>query len=190
MDSKHLSKPNLQSSEKEKNEILPPSRGELEGGYATPTSFQKKIAILFLIVSLLGFIDATYLTIKHFSGEAITCSLTNGCDAVTNSVYSEIFGIPLALAGALYYLLIFLLAIYYFDTKKQIILKNISFLTPIGLIASAYFTYIQAFILHAWCQYCIGSAITSSLLFLTGMIYLYLLRPSAKKTLDASVPPS
>jgi len=146
--------------------------------------------MLFLAFSLLGFIDATYLTIKHFSGEAITCNLTHGCDVVTSSVYSEVFGIPLALAGALYYILIFLLAIYYFDTKKQLVLTYISLLTPIGLLASAYFTYIQAFVLHAWCQYCIGSAITSTFLFIIGMVYLRLFRPSTKKTLDASVSPS
>ncbi len=144
---------------------------------------EKKFALLFLILAIFGFADATYLTLKHFSGTAITCSLSQGCGEVTSSAYSEVFGIPVALFGALFYLTVILLSVYFLDRKKEEVLRLISKLTWLGLGAAIYFTSVQAFILHAWCQYCIVSAITSTLLFITGMIYLKKSKPSKK--LDA-----
>ncbi len=135
-------------------------------------SFRQKTALCFLVLALLGFADATYLTLKHYSGTPITCSLTHGCDIVTSSAYSEIFGIPVALLGALYYLSVILLSIFVLDRKNPKILRLISHFTWVGLGASVYFIIVQAFILNAWCQYCIGSAITSTSLFVVGMVYL------------------
>lgn len=123
-------------------------------------------------VGLLGFVDATFLTIEHFGGTELACGITGGCDVVTTSVYSEIFGIPVALLGALYYLTMVVLMIAYTDRGKEVLLRGASWLTITGLVASIYFTSIQAFVLDAWCQYCIGSAITSTLLFILGMTYL------------------
>jgi len=128
--------------------------------------------VFFLLVSLLGFMDSTYLAVKKLTGSEVTCTIVHGCDTVTSSSYSEIFGIPVALLGSLFYLMILVLSIAYLDRKKEKLLSCISKLTWIGLIASVYFMVVQAFILHAYCIYCIGSAITSSTLFVGGMIYL------------------
>jgi len=133
---------------------------------------QKKYVFAFVVFALLGFADATYLTLKHYSGSPITCSLTHGCGVVTASAYSELFGIPVALLGALYYLSVILLSIFVLDRKNPNILRLISQFTWVGLGASVYFIIVQAFLLHAWCQYCIGSAITSTSLFIVGMVYL------------------
>jgi len=133
---------------------------------------KKGWAIFFLVVSLLGFMDSTYLAVKKLTGSPVTCTIVHGCDTVTSSVYSEIFGIPVALLGSLFYLMILVLSVAYLDRKKEKLLSCISKLTWIGLFASVYFMVVQAFILHAYCIYCIGSAITSSTLFVGGMIYL------------------
>lgn len=170
-DSKHSSKQSSHNNQKEETAGLPSLRRRgFRGGFPLKG---RTYAIIFVILSLIGFTDATYLTLKHYSGTAITCSLTHGCDEVTSSAYSEIFGIPVALFGALFYLTIILLSVYFFDKKKEATLTLISKLTWLGLGAAVYFTAIQAFVLHAWCQYCIASAITSTMLFITGMTYLY-----------------
>ena len=124
------------------------------------------------MVGALGFMDATYLTLKHYAGEVVGCTITQGCEIVTTSVYSQFYGIPVALFGALYYLTIVVLMIAYFDRKNEVLLRIGAWLTFTGLVASLYFVGVQAFILHAWCQYCIGSAISSSVLFLLGITYL------------------
>lgn len=123
-------------------------------------------------VGLLGFVDAAYLTLKHYTKGDLACSVTAGCDVVTTSAYSEILGVPVALLGALYYLAMVLAMVAYADTKDSRIVRLASFATIGGLVASAYFVSVQAFVLSAWCQYCLASAVTSTLLFVLGMAYL------------------
>jgi len=130
------------------------------------------IAVLFLILSLIGFIDATYLTAKHYLGSPVTCSLTSGCEIVTTSEYSTIFGVPVALGGAVYYFIILLLSIIYTETKRDRLLKFIALFTIIGFLSSAWFVYLQIFVLHALCLYCLASAATSTALFITGIVLL------------------
>lgn len=126
----------------------------------------------FLIISFIGFIDATYLTVAHYKGSSLSCGLTGGCDKVTNSEFSKIFGIPIALGGSLYYLTIFLLSVAYIDSKKRKILTIIPPLTAIGFLASLYFVYLQIFVIEAICQYCMLSAITSTTLFVLSFFLL------------------
>ena len=135
-------------------------------------TFKHKIAILFLVFSFIGFLDASYLAIKHFNGSTLICNITSGCNTVLASSYSEIFGIPVALGGALYYLTVFVLVVAFLDTKKDKILDFISKFAVAGLLASTYFVYLQVVVLKSICQYCMLSAITSTLLFITGIVYL------------------
>lgn len=134
-----------------------------------------------MVIALVGFTDATYLTIKHYNGSDLSCGLTGGCNEVTSSEYSTVFGIPVALGGALYYLAIFLSTVLYFDNKKDIWTKILQWLPIAGLLASAWFVYLQLYVIHAICQYCMASAATSTLLFILGMSLLY---QSKKSILD------
>ena len=70
---------------------------------------RKVVTVGWLVFGLVGFLDATYLTIQHIRGGDQTCGPLWDCAAVADSQYAEIGGIPIALFGALYYLLIFLL---------------------------------------------------------------------------------
>ena len=118
-----------------------------------------------LLLSLIGFTDASYLTVKHYRGEVPPCFLSSGCETVTTSKYSTVFTIPVALIGAIYYLAVFLLSVLYLDTKRTIFIKIIPPLTGGGFIASVIFIYLQLFVLHAICLYCVISAFTSTGLF-------------------------
>lgn len=133
-----------------------------------------KFFILFLIFGFLGFLDATYITIKHYIGSPITCSILNGCEKVTTSVYSEIFGIPVALIGALYYLIILILVILCFESKKEKVFNIASKITILGFLASIYFVYLQVFVLKSLCLYCLFSAFTSTILFILAIATLRL----------------
>lgn len=123
-----------------------------------------------LTAAFLGFIDATYLTVEHYLGGVVPCVLTAGCDRVTTSVYSHLGPVPVALLGSIYYLAI-LLAILILVLKKDSQpnwWRNLSYFFTLGLLASFWLVYLQAFILHAWCFYCLISAGTSTLLFIFG----------------------
>ena len=125
----------------------------------------------FLAVSFLGFLDATYLTAQHYLGTIPPCVITTGCETVLTSEHSIIFGIPTALLGSVYYILLFLLAILSFDIKREII-RFAAFLTPMGFLASLYFVYLQLFIIEEICTYCMVSAATSTILFVLGLFII------------------
>jgi len=125
-----------------------------------------------LVVSAFGFVDATYLTTKHYLGEPVNCSILEGCEEVTGSIYSVMFGFPVALYGSIYYLMIFILSVLYLDTKREAIINFTAKLTSVGFAASIYFIYLQVFVIKALCLYCIFSALFSTILFILGMIII------------------
>lgn len=131
----------------------------------------KIAAIFFLVLSAIGFLDATYLTIEHYRGNIPPCTI-EGCEIVLTSAQSQVAGIPVSLAGSLYYLTILLLSIAYLDGKKEGLIRLASKLTILGFVASLYFVYLQFFVIKEICQYCMASAGTSTLLFILGMYIL------------------
>lgn len=131
----------------------------------------KWLALAFLVISFLGFLDATYLTVKYYLGEPVVCSVLEGCEKVTTSDYATVGAIPIALAGSLYYLVIFVLALFYLDTGKRIVFLSAVWLTPGGILVSLWLLYLQLFVILAVCLYCIFSLVTSALLFTLAVIY-------------------
>ncbi|MBP7842566.1 hypothetical protein KA017_01025, partial [Candidatus Woesebacteria bacterium] len=62
------------------------------------------ISLLFIIFSLVGIADASYITYEKFSGVVPDCGPGFDCGAVLNSKWSSIGPIPLSLLGLAYYL--------------------------------------------------------------------------------------
>lgn len=108
----------------------------------------------------------------HYTGAELSCGLTGGCSEVLGSEYSVVFGVPVALGGAIYYLTAFILMMLYSDIKSAKVLRLVAPLTVLGLFASGYFLYIQAFVIGEYCQYCLLSAVTSTGLFILGLFTL------------------
>jgi uncharacterized membrane protein len=143
------------------------------------------LPFVFLFVSALGFADATYLTVKHFLGTPVPCSILHGCEVVLNSKYSIIYGIPTAMLGALFYLTVMILTAVYLETKKLTVLKLIAFAIALGFLGSLGFVYIQLFILKSICLYCMGSAVTSTTLFIFSLVFWH-----KSKSLDSEITPT
>ena len=120
----------------------------------------------FLLFSFLGFLDSTYLTAKHYLGFSVNCSLIHGCEEVLNSSYATFFGIPVALAGAIYYVAIFLCLIAFIDRKKFLFWRIATLLPVAGFLVTLWLVGVQAFILQAFCLYCLFSAFFTTILFL------------------------
>ena len=131
----------------------------------------KTIVLLVLTLSVIGLIDASYLTNAHYTGAELSCGLSGGCDTVTTSKYSEIFGIPVSLLGLVFYLVVFVSSLFYLDRGKEKVLNVVKWLSPFAFLASAWFVYTQLFILHAICQYCMVSAGVSTLIFLSSLFF-------------------
>lgn len=146
----------------------------------------KKIIVgLLLAASLIGFVDAAYLTAKHYLGAPPPCGAFGGCETVTTSEYATIAGAPVALLGALYYLAVFLAVIAYLDTRRPGILRMTAGFTAVGFIASVWFVYLQLFVIRAICPYCMLSALASTVLFSAGIAALRDRRGSYSAPADA-----
>ncbi len=130
----------------------------------------KEIAIAFLVVSFLGFLDAAYLTIEHYRGAIPPCTFLQGCEKVTTSEYSVVFGVPVALGGSLFYFAVFVLSILFLQTKRENFLIWAAKITIFGLLASFWFLYLQFFVIGAICIYCMFSVVTSTTLFVLGVV--------------------
>src|SRR5438067_5995521 len=109
------------------------------------------------LLSLVGLGDAIYLTIQDLTGQNLRCTIISGCAEVLGSKYAHIGSIPLASLGAVAYFLVFSLAIlamfgYGFARPALAILVGIMFLTSLWLL------YLQALVIHHFCQYCLLSA--------------------------------
>ena len=132
----------------------------------------RNLSLTLLALSFIGFADASFLTIKHYTGGSIPCSLLDGCDTVTNSVYSQIYGIPVALLGALFYLTVFILVLLNLQQPNKKLIKTVWLLSLFAFLASLGFVYLQAFVINAWCEYCLISALTSTLVFLSASVFV------------------
>lgn len=123
-----------------------------------------------LTVSLIGFVDAAYLTIQHYRGASLDCYVLRDCEEVTTSQYAAIGSVSIALLGALYYLSIILLSAAYLDTKRNWLLTIISFLTTLGFLVSIILVYLQIFVIRALCSYCLLSALAAAVLFVLAVM--------------------
>jgi len=128
---------------------------------------KKSIVSFVTLFALIGFADASYLTIEHYTGGILPCNLVNGCETVTTSAYSMIGPVPLALLGALYYFSVIVALLVYFDTKKEGVLKFLGYYTSVGFVVSLVLVFLQVNVIGAICLYCMGSALSSSFLFLS-----------------------
>ncbi len=132
------------------------------------SSSKPKLPIIAAIVAMVGIVDSVYLTVQHFTGEKVPCSLITGCEQVLSSQYAEMFGIPTAAFGAAAYFFAFSLAVLA-AYGNRLMWSVFGVLVVIMTIFTVYLIYLQAFVIEAFCQFCLISAATTITLFI---IYL------------------
>jgi uncharacterized membrane protein len=112
---------------------------------------------------LAGLADATYLAVLAYTGVTAACSGQAGCFEVLGSSYAKVAGIPVAAFGVLGYFTAFTFATFAaFDYKRAARLFSLT--VCLLFAATLWFLYVQAFILHAYCRYCLFSAAITFLL--------------------------
>lgn len=127
----------------------------------------KSLVWIMLALVFVGIADTAYLTANHYFGGEVKCIITEGCEVVLTSQYSQIFSIPLAALGLVFYSGMFVV-INLFDVYRERILIYLLMLGgAVGFLMSLVFLYIQLFVIHALCFYCLTSLASSTLLFIT-----------------------
>ena len=124
--------------------------------------WSKRIAIIAVFVGCFGLADSGYLTIKHLQGAFIRCG--DECSAVLGSKYAEgIAGIPLAGFGAIGYAAV-IIAASLAAANRPVGRRLLAVVTPVMALVSVWLLYLQAFVIHAFCKYCLASAAASFVL--------------------------
>jgi len=127
--------------------------------------------ILFIAVSVLslaGVVDSAIALQRHYAMSDTTyCDFSQifSCDIVNRSEYSTVLGIPVAGIGIAGYGALFMLSTFWRsrpETPNRLLGAAI-----IGLAFALYLTYIEAYVLTAWCILCLISLL---LIFLISVL--------------------
>lgn len=133
----------------------------MKNAAADKNVFRRTQALFLLLLSLLGFALMLYLIRIHFqhSGASVcTVSATFSCDLVNTSSYSEILGVPVALPGALFFLIFG--AFFFWNllgTPPRLARIAAFTLSLFAVMFGTYLTLVEAFILKAFCIFCLLS---------------------------------
>lgn len=133
------------------------------------------------ILALLGLLVSLYMLAYAlgFTGPVV-CGIGN-CEAVQNSPYSRVGPIPVAAFGVLGYAVLMVVALAGLQPgsgTERVVPPALLVGGVIGLLFSVYLTYLEAFVIHAWCQWCVSSAIIMVLAFLASLPELRRMRES------------
>jgi uncharacterized membrane protein len=109
------------------------------------------------LICLVGLAEATYLTVMNLTGETAVCGGSASCFEVLGSKYAKIAGIPMAGLGAVAYFSAFTFATFAaFGYRRA---RTLFALTISAMfLATLWLLFVQAFLLHAFCRYCLFSA--------------------------------
>lgn len=118
---------------------------------------RKRLYAVASAIALFGLADGIYLTVEHVTGRTAECIASSGCQDVLSSKYATVGHLPLAALGAVAYFTAFSAALLVaFGYKKCgpffALVVSLMFVTTLWLL------YLQAFVLHAFCDYCLFSA--------------------------------
>ena len=109
------------------------------------------------LISLAGLAEATYLTVQSLTGETAVCGGSADCFKVLGSTYARVAGIPVAAFGVLGYFSVFSFAT--FAAFSYARARTFFVLMVWAMFAvTLWFLFVQAFLLHAFCRFCLFSA--------------------------------
>lgn len=131
-----------------------------------PPAQSRGVVIVYTVAALLalaGLADATYLTVLHLTGATAACGGSADCSKVLGSSYASIGRVPLAGLGALGYFAAFSFATFAaFGSPRA--RKFFTLVVGGMFLATLWLLYVQAFVVHAFCRYCLLSAAITFLL--------------------------
>jgi uncharacterized membrane protein len=112
------------------------------------------------VLAVVGLLIAGYLAWTRLSGGLPVCGPLHGCETVALSSYSELFGIPVAIFGFGYSILLAGLALAWWRRTDRRALLGLYGLGLLGVLFVAYLTYLELFVIGAVCVWCVGYALT------------------------------
>jgi len=108
--------------------------------------------IWLLPLAIIGLIISGYLLYKRKTKEPVACLMGEDCNKVVRSEYSKMFGVPNALLGVIYYVILSALILLALYTTINLPLGTIILVfTGIGVLFYFLMIYIQLYKIKEWC---------------------------------------
>ena len=136
--------------------------------------FARRILLVIAILASAGALVSSVSVYHHYGTSATSyCDIGENfnCDIVNRSTYSTVAGVTVALIGVAGYLAVLALATMFRDRNDAPAMLAIGSLAGLGF--ALYLTYIEGFVLAAWCILCLSSlALISTIAVLSLLLWL------------------
>jgi len=134
--------------------------------------YRQAIALL----ALVGLFVALYLWLHALGfGGPIKCGASGGCETVQTSQWAVFLGFPVALYGVVGYLAVLIVALVSLRPAALVQRKwnvMLGVLATAGVVFTAYLTYLELFVIHAICRWCVGSAVIITSMWIVSILSL------------------
>lgn len=124
--------------------------------------------MLMALIALIGVFVSLYLTLYKLGYIGTLACGTGGCETVQLSKWGDFLGVPVAGWGVVYYVAVLGLSIASVQERfadSRGLTTALLIVTGCGLLFTLWLTYLELFVIHAICRWCVGSAAMTVLLF-------------------------
>src|SRR5215211_4700367 len=133
---------------------------------------QKRLSQLAIVLTVIGLLVSIYMTIYKITSNDSMCIGSKDCSLVNQSRYSEIYGIPVAVIGALGYAAI--LAVILLERNPGFFKQNGTMLlfglSLTGFLFTLYLIFLEIALIKAYCPFCITSQAAMTIIFILSVI--------------------
>jgi uncharacterized membrane protein len=128
--------------------------------------------MLIALLALVGAFVALYLTLYKVGviGE-LTCTV-GSCETVNTSRWATFLGLPVAAWGLASYVVMLVLALVGLGSSSRLLAWVITLIAAWNFLFSAWLTYLERYVIHAYCMWCLISATLVTFIFITAIVDL------------------
>jgi uncharacterized membrane protein len=134
------------------------------------------------VLSLVGFFVSLYLWLWKVGLLGTIACGDGGCETVQLSEYAQFLGVPVAFYGMVGYLALIVVSLVglqprWIDRRAPTVV--LVAIAALGVAFSGYLTYLEARVIHAWCRWCVVSAVIITAVLLVAVGGFRTMRSSA-----------
>jgi uncharacterized membrane protein len=122
------------------------------------------------VLAYAGVLISLYLTLSHYRNVIPFCYVTKGCERVVTSSYSVIAGVPISLAGVLFFAVMFYFAIALATARSKLVGNLYRAVAGLGVLVALGLFLLQALALRAYCSYCLTTEIIAFLMWAASLL--------------------
>jgi len=122
--------------------------------------------LILAALDVAGLLIAGYLASVELADQLPYCGVLHGCQEVALSPYSRVAGIPVAVFGVILSSALLTLALLWWRGGQRFLLAAHYGLSLAGVVFEGYFTFLELFVIHAICVWCVAYGVSLLLRFL------------------------